>query len=127
VPGSGKAAHVGADLSDHGLGGAFGDAGDRGGRGDARCERAELLPDRVREPVDVLIQEVQVGEDRADHQCVVGLEAALQRLAQLRQLLRSLPLASSASTAGSVVPATSASSIARDRRRRECRWRRGRA
>ena len=42
-----------------------------------------------------------------------GVEAALQRLASAGILVRSLPLARSASTSGSVVPATSASSIAR--------------
>src|SRR4051812_43137325 len=47
MPGAGKAAHVGADLSDHDLGGAFGDTGDRGGQRHAGGERAELVLDGV--------------------------------------------------------------------------------
>jgi len=62
VSGGGEQAHVGADLSDHHLGAAFGDAGDRGGELDAWRERAELLLDRFGEPVDVLIEEVEVLE-----------------------------------------------------------------
>jgi hypothetical protein len=42
--------------------------------------RAHLVLDRHRQPGDLLIEEVQVGVDRADDQRVVGLEAALERL-----------------------------------------------
>src|SRR5512144_2537250 len=55
---AGKDAHVGADLSDHDLGGALGDAGHRGGQRDAGLPgRAQLGLDRVREPLDLLVQE----------------------------------------------------------------------
>jgi hypothetical protein len=44
--------------------------------------RAQLGLDRVGESLDLLVEEVQVGEDRADHQRVVGSEAPLERFAQ---------------------------------------------
>ena len=48
-----------------------------------------------------------------DDQRVVGVEAAVQRLAQRRHLLAQLPVRQLGEHVGSVVPATSASSIAR--------------
>ena len=87
VPGGREHGHVDADLGD--------DAPRRCGAATpgivhssstAGRERAELLLDRVGEPVDLLVEEVEVGEDRADHQRVMGVEAALQRLAQRREL-----------------------------------------
>src|SRR5256886_600480 len=86
VAGGGEAAHVGADLSDHDLGGAGGDAGDRAREPDAGGERAELFLDRVGEPIDLLVEEVEVGEDRADHERVVSLETTLERLLERGQL-----------------------------------------
>ena len=41
-------------------------------------ERAELLLDRGGEQVDLLVEEVEVGEDRADHERVVRLETSLR-------------------------------------------------
>jgi len=111
MPGGGEDRHVGADLSDHRLSGAGGDAGDGGGQRDGRLPgRAQFGLDRLRQFGDVLIEEVQVREDRADDQRVMGLKAALQGLSERGQLLRNTP---PARTSGSVVPATSASSIAR--------------
>ena len=79
VPGGGEHAHVDADLGDHHLGGAGGDAGDRGGQRDGRLPgRAQLGLDRLGELGDLLVEEVQVREDRADDQRVMGLEAALR-------------------------------------------------
>jgi hypothetical protein len=93
MPGGGEHAHVAADLSDHHFGGPLCDAGDRGRQCDGGMSgRAQLSLDRVRELVDLLIQEVQVREDRADDQRVVRLEAALQRLTQRRDLRPQLPL-----------------------------------
>src|SRR6266508_2295327 len=86
VAGGGEAAHVGADLSDHDLRGAGGDAGDRARESDAGGERAELFLDRVREQIDLLVEEVEVGEDRADHERVVSLETPFERLPQRGQL-----------------------------------------
>jgi hypothetical protein len=85
VPRGRKDAHVGADLSDHDFGGSLCDAGDAGRQLDAGgCLRVQLqmLADGLRDSVDLLVEEVQVSEDRSDHDGVVGLEAALQRLAQ---------------------------------------------
>jgi len=59
-------AHVGADLGDDRLGGACFDAGDRTQKLNGRCERVQLLLDRLGEPVDLLVQEVEVGQDGAD-------------------------------------------------------------
>lgn len=70
--------------------------------------------DRVEEPLDLLDEAVEVSEDHADDERAVRLERSLARLAKRWQLFaRSLPPASSARTSGSVVPETSASSIAR--------------
>jgi hypothetical protein len=69
LPGGGEDAHVGADLSDHHLGGARRDAGDRAGERDpASSARARFGLDRFREPLDLFVEEVQVREDRADHE-----------------------------------------------------------
>lgn len=62
-------------------------AGDRARKPDGLNERAELLLDGVGESVDVLVEEVQMGEDGPDHQGVMRLEATLKRLAQGGQLL----------------------------------------
>jgi hypothetical protein len=72
------------------LGGALLDAGDRAQQLNRRPERADLLFDRVREPLDLLVEEVQVREDRADQQRVQRLEATLQCLLQRRDLLAQL-------------------------------------
>ena len=60
-------AHVGADLGHDHLGGAPLHAGDRAEQLNRRRERADLLGDRSREQADLLIEEVDVGEDRADN------------------------------------------------------------
>jgi hypothetical protein len=77
----------GADLGQDDLGGAPLDARNRAQQVNGRGEGDQALLDGVREPLDLLVQEVQVGEDRADQQRVDGVEAALQRLSQLGQLL----------------------------------------
>ena len=51
-----------------------------------RLERAQLLLDRRREPLDLLVEEVQMRENRADQQRVIGIEAPLERFAQRRDL-----------------------------------------
>jgi hypothetical protein len=66
VPGCGEHAQVGADLGDQQLGCALLDARDRAQQLNRRPERADLLLDRVREPLDLFVEEVEVGEDRAD-------------------------------------------------------------
>ena len=69
------------------------------------AERAELRLDRFGEPGDLLVQEVEMREDRADHQRVMGLEATIERLSQRAGIFaRSFPFARSARISGSVVP-----------------------
>jgi hypothetical protein len=53
-------------------------------------ERADLPLDRVGETVDLLVQEIDVGEDRADPQRVHIIEAPLEGLLERREL-RSQP------------------------------------
>ena len=73
-----KARHVGADLDDDAFGTAALDAGDRAQQLNRRRERADLLLDRVREPVDLLVEEVDVREDRADPERVMGVEVTFE-------------------------------------------------
>ena len=56
-----------------------------------RRERADLLLDGVREPVDLLVQEVDVREDRPDPERVMRVEVPGERFTQLRDLLAHLP------------------------------------
>lgn len=58
--------HVEADLSDDALGRASLNAGDRAEQLNGLRERGELFPSRVGQAGDLLVQEVDVGEDRAD-------------------------------------------------------------
>jgi len=83
-----KTRHVGADLGEDVLCGAFSDAGDRDQQRDgAHAERDKLLLVSVREAVDLLIKEVQVREDRADQQRVQTVKAPLQRVLERGELL----------------------------------------
>jgi hypothetical protein len=69
------------------LGRAGGDAGHgRGERHARQSGRAQLGLDRVPQLLDLFVEEVQVREDRADHERVVGLEPALERVAERGQL-----------------------------------------
>ena len=88
VAGGREDPHVGADLGDQDFGGAPLNAGDAAQQLNGRPERGDALLDRVREPVDLLIQEIQVREDRADQQRVQVVEAALQRISERGDLLR---------------------------------------
>ena len=82
--------HVGADLGDDVLRGAGLDPAQRAQQLNGGLERAQLLLDRVGQPLDLLIEEVQVRQDRADQQRPAGVEAALERLLELRDLLAQL-------------------------------------
>jgi hypothetical protein len=75
VPRGGKAGHVGADLPDHALRAAALDARDRAQQLNRRRERADLLLDHHGELLDLLIEEVDVTQDRADPHAVMGVEA----------------------------------------------------
>jgi hypothetical protein len=55
-------------------------AGDRAQQPHRVSERGDLLLDRIGEQRDLLVKEVQLGEDRADDQRVLSVKAALQRL-----------------------------------------------
>jgi hypothetical protein len=59
-------AHVDTNLGNDVLRRSFLDTRDRAQQLNRCSKRGELLLDRVREPVDLLAQEIQVGEDRAD-------------------------------------------------------------
>jgi hypothetical protein len=113
VAGRRKHRDVRADLGDDDLGAAALHAGDAAQQSDRRLERGDALLDRVREPLDRLVQEVQVGEDRADQQRVQVAKAPLERFTQRGHLLPQPALANSTRSLGSVLPARSASSIAR--------------
>jgi hypothetical protein len=64
VPRAGERAHVAAGLGDDDFRGSLLHAGDRAQQLNRLSERAKLVSDRVGEPVDLLIKEVQVREDR---------------------------------------------------------------
>jgi hypothetical protein len=91
MPGGGKARHVDADLGDDALGAAVLDAGHRAQQLNRRRERADLLLDHVGALFDLLVQEVDVAQDRADPQPVMGVDMPLQGLAQRGDLLAHLP------------------------------------
>jgi hypothetical protein len=61
-----KARHVGADLGQDALRASTLDTDHGAQQLNGRRKRAQLLLDRVREPVDLLIEEVDVREDRPD-------------------------------------------------------------
>ena len=86
-----EAGHVGADLGDDVLGAAPLDSRDRAEELNGPFERGDLCSDHLGEPLDLLVEEVEVGEDRTDQQRMQLIEAALKRLAQRRQLLAQLP------------------------------------
>jgi hypothetical protein len=66
------------------------DAGDRAQQLNGLLERGDLLPDRLRQRSDLLVQEVQVSKDCADPHGVQTVETALQGLPE-RWELRSQP------------------------------------
>ena len=79
-------AHVGPDLRHDHLRGAPLNPGDRAQQLNGSLERGDLLPDRLGEARDLLVEEVDVGEDRPDPDGVQSVEAALERLPERRQL-----------------------------------------
>lgn len=64
--GVGEDTHVDADLGDDRLGGAPLNSGDRAQELNGLRERGDLLCDRVGQAGDLLVEEVQVVEDRPD-------------------------------------------------------------
>jgi len=61
-------------------------AGDRAQQLNGLLERGDLLPDRLGQRLDLLVQEIKVVEDRADPDGVQLIEATLQGLPQCREL-----------------------------------------
>src|SRR5712692_6502400 len=108
-------AHVDAELSDQHLGAEAGDAGDRLEQLAFARERGDHLLDPRAEGGDRLVQVVDVGEDLRDEQGPWWSLRKRPASASLSagSLRRRRPRASSASSSGSCVPATSASSISR--------------
>ena len=82
MTGGGEDRHIDADFGKDVLRGAGLDPAQRAQQVNRWLKRAQLFLDRVREPFDLLVEEVQVREDRADQQRVLGVKAPLQRLAQ---------------------------------------------
>ena len=125
--GGGEAAHVGADLGDYDLGRALLHPGDRAEQLNRGGERGELRLDLVGEQLDLLVEEVEVGEDRRHDQRVLAVESADQRLLERRDLRAQLALGQ----LGEDAPGRSCPGRARPawrgRRHRGCRWRRSRA
>lgn len=91
MPGGREARHVGADLADDALGAAAPDAGDRAQQVNRWGERADLFLDHAGELLDLLIEEIDVAQDRADPQPVMAVEVTLQRLLECGDLLAHLP------------------------------------
>ena len=90
MPRGGKARHVGADLADDAFGAAVLDADDRAQQLNRRRDRADLLFDHAGELFDLLVQEIDVAQDRSDPQPMVGVEVSGERLAQRGDLLAHL-------------------------------------
>src|SRR5947209_9574715 len=88
MPNGREHAHVEATLGDQDLSGMRLDAGDRAQRFDDLDVRGEYELDPLIEVLDRDVERVDVREQLGDHDPVVlDREAALERLAQLRDLL----------------------------------------
>src|SRR3954471_12119037 len=91
VPRGRELGHVGADLGEDALRAAALDAGHRAQQFNRRRERADLFLDHAGELFDLLVEEIDVAQDRADPQPVMGVEVSGERLAQGGDLLAHLP------------------------------------
>jgi hypothetical protein len=81
---------IGADLGDDALRAAVLDAGDCAQQLNRRVERADRVLDDAGELLDLLVEEIDVPQDRADPQPVVGVEVSGERFAQGGDLLAHL-------------------------------------
>jgi hypothetical protein len=61
--------------------------GDRAEQLNGLLERGDLLGDHLGQAGDLLIEEIDVGEDRSDPQCVHAVKAATQRVLERGDLL----------------------------------------
>ena len=103
--------HVGSDFGQRGHRDAFADAGDGAESGQDRAVGGNV--DAVGELGDVRSELVDHAQMHADQERVVVAEPAIQGDDEFALLFRRLIRASEARASGSVVPATSASRIAR--------------
>jgi hypothetical protein len=78
-----------------------------------RFERDEPLIDLRGQPLQRFVEKIDLGEDLLDEKRVVGAKPSLQRAPQFGQLLPQLAARQLRQDAGSVVPSTSACSMAR--------------
>ena len=109
-----EAAHVGADLGEHHLGGALLHAGDRAEQLNRRARKGRAAPRSRRRAARSARRGSRGGRGSPRRSARAGASKRPSSASLSAGIFaRSLPLASSASTSGSVVPATSASSIAR--------------
>jgi len=109
----GEPVHVRPTLSDQDLRGPPVDPGDGVKEDYLGGERGDHLLDLGRQPLDGLLQVVDVGQDLPGQKSVMGPEASLQGLLEGRELLPEQALGQVGQTSGSRVPATRASTMAR--------------
>jgi hypothetical protein len=107
-----KLAHVHPDLRDQGLSRSAVDARDGVEKFDLLRERGDHPLDLDAKIIDRIIEVVDVGHYLAHHEGMMRGEASLQSIPERGQLGAKTARANSAKTSGSVVPPTSASSIA---------------
>ncbi|GFP32800.1 hypothetical protein HKBW3S42_01108 [Candidatus Hakubella thermalkaliphila] len=107
-----KAAHVHSNLSNDCLGRPLTHPGGGADSLDLFGKRGQATFHLLADPFNGFIQKVQMGENLLQHKALMGTETALQSLLALRKLLRSRPRARSATTWGSVLPESRASSMA---------------
>lgn len=113
MPIRGKRRQVDADLGHDPFNRALVHPRDRIQRLDQGRGRAEVLLDLLAQTCDRLFEVIQRRQELADQKPMMPPKAPGQAARNAGSLARSLLLASSASVSGSVVPCTSASSIAR--------------
>ena len=111
-----EALDVRADLGEQDLGCPPTDAGDRVQTLGLVQHGLQTLIDLLVELLDHLVQSVQVRQLLAEQELLVSRELPRQRTFQLRTLAAQAALAMSASSVGSDVPPTNASSIWRPER-----------
>jgi hypothetical protein len=108
-----EAGHVGPDLGQDDFGGAPVDTREGVEQLDLRRQRGEALLDLPRQPLDGVLEVLNVREQFTDDERMVRAEGPSRASRNWGSFLRSWPRARSANAAGSRVPSTRAASIAR--------------
>ena len=93
--------------------GVSGGVGPKTSHSQRLSRRGDVFPDRLGQARDLRVEEIEVVEDRPDPDRMQVIEATLQRLPERLDLGAQLAPGEIGEDFGSVVPATSASSIAR--------------